>query len=201
MSNNAALTTSRPAVLADLFPAVPLREAALVVGAAGFVGLCAQISIPLPWTPVPLTLQTFGVLLSGAILGARRGVAAMSLYALAGLMGVPWFSPPHRTHPGALWGYIVGFILAAGLAGAWAERGQDRRPLAALGTFFVADLSIYAVGLPWLALGLHLSARQTYTLGMEPFLGGDALKAIVAAGLLPGAWRLFGPKKISPPKD
>lgn len=120
----------RRLVLADLIPrskGTRLREAALVLGGAGLTGLAAQISVPVHGSPVPVTGQTFGVLLVGAALGARRGAASMALYLVAGFVGVPWFAggTAGSIHLSTL-GYLVGFILAGALVGALAERGADR---------------------------------------------------------------------------
>src|SRR5271154_2068141 len=102
-----------PVVLADLIPGSVARDMLLVVGAAAFVGLLAQISIRLSFTPVPITGQTLGVLLAGTALGWRRGAAAMALYALAGVAGVPWFAGRTSGYASASFGYIIGFFVAA----------------------------------------------------------------------------------------
>ncbi len=180
----------RPLVLADLLPGAVARDVALVVGSAIFVGLAAQLSVPVPGTPVPVTGQTFAVLLSGAALGWRRGLAGMALYLVAGAAGVPWFAH-HSSGTGApSFGYIVGFLLAAAVVGALARRGGDRTPLRTVGTMAVGTLLIYAVGLPWLMQSLHVGLAKGFALGVRPFLVGDAIKVALAAGLLPAAWRL-----------
>ncbi len=171
-----------------------VRDVLLVVGGAGFVGALAQISIPLHFTPVPITGQTLGVLLAGTALGWRRAAASMALYAIAGVAGVPWFAGHASGYVGATFGYIVGFFFAGAACGYLAGRGADRSVLRALPAMLVAEIIIYAFGLTWLALDLHLSASATLADGFTPFLAGDAIKAVIAAGLLPAAWKLCGPR-------
>jgi biotin transport system substrate-specific component len=192
MSQSAALRRPAPIVLADLIPGALVRDILLVAGAAGFVGALAQVSIHLSFTPVPVTGQTLGVLLAGTALGWRRAAAAMALYAVAGVAGVPWFADHAHGYVGASFGYIVGFFLAAALCGFLAERRADRSVLRSVPAMLAAEVVIYAAGLTWLALDLHLSAGQTISEGLTPFLAGDAIKAAIAAGLLPVAWRLAG---------
>ncbi|MEU9888318.1 biotin transporter BioY [Sphaerisporangium sp. NPDC051011] len=177
----------RPAVLSDLIPGKLVRDVALVVGAAGLVGLSAQVSIPLPGTPVPLTLQTFAVLLSGAALGLPRAFFGMALYMLIGQLGVPWFAPDAGN---ATLGYVVGFILAASAAGALARRGGDRTALRTVATMTISTVLIYAVGLPWLMVATGMDFGTAFDKGVVPFLIGDGLKVLAAAALLPAAWKL-----------
>src|ERR1700690_4067667 len=115
MSNAITLPRPKPLVLADLLPGTLVRNVLLVLGAAGLVGGLAQISIHLSFTPVPITGQTLGVLLAGTALGWKRGAAAMALYGLAGVIGVPWFAGHESGYVGASFGYIVGFVLCAAL--------------------------------------------------------------------------------------
>ena len=188
-------------VLADLVR-MPLgsktREAALVVGGAALTGLAAQISIPVHGSPVPVTGQTFGVLLVGVVLGARRGAASMALYLLAGFVGVPWFAggTTGSIHLATL-GYMVGFILAGALVGRLAERGADRSPWRTALTMAAGNLVIYACGVPYLALSAHLPASAALHYGLTVFLLGDALKILLAAGLLPSAWKLAGRRRVA----
>jgi biotin transport system substrate-specific component len=183
-------------VLADLIAvhrgrvAHAVRDALLVVGAAGFVGVLAQISIHLTFTPVPITGQTLGVLLAGTALGWRRAAASMALYAVAGVAGVPWFAGGGSGYASASFGYIVGFFFAATACGYLAERGADRSVLRSVPAMVVGEIVIYAFGLTWLALDLHLGAAATLKDGFTPFVAGDAIKAAIAAGLLPVAWWL-----------
>ncbi|MGH2871780.1 MAG: biotin transporter BioY [Solirubrobacteraceae bacterium] len=195
MNNAATLPRRTPLVLADLVPGALTRDALLVIGGAGLVGLLAQISIHLSFTPVPITGQTLGVLLCGTALGARRGLAAMGLYAVAGLIGIPWFAGHASGYVGASFGYIVGFILCAVVCGALAERGADRSLLGSIPAMVVGEILMYGVGVTWLALDLHVGAGAAISLGLTPFIAGDAIKAALAALLLPAAWKLAGPRR------
>jgi biotin transport system substrate-specific component len=195
MSNAAALPRRSPLVLADLLPGAAVRDGLLVVGAAAFIGLLAQISIHLSFTPVPITGQTLGVLLAGTALGWWRAGAALMLYAVAGVAGVPWFAGHSSGYASASFGYIVGFIAAAVLCGYLAGRGADRSVLRSLPAMIAAEVVIYAFGLTWLAIDLHLGASATIADGLTPFLAGDAVKAAIAAGLLPAAWWLAGSRR------
>jgi len=195
MSNAAALPRRSPLVLADLLPGAAVRDGLLVAGAAAFIGLLAQISIPLSFTPVPITGQTLGVLLAGTALGWWRAGAALVLYAVAGVAGVPWFAGHSSGYASASFGYIVGFVAAAVLCGYLAGRGADRSVLRSLPAMIAAEVVIYAFGLTWLAIDLHLGASATIAAGLTPFLAGDAIKAAIAAGLLPAAWWLAGPRR------
>ncbi len=180
-------------VLADLLPGTRARDAALVVGAAAFVGVSAQIAITLPFTPVPLTMQPFAVLLAGASLGLRRGAAGMLLYVLVGLAGVPWFAQQHGGTAvvyTASFGYLLAYPFAASLVGALAARGGDRTVLRTTGTMALGLLVIYTFGLPWLMATLNVRLAKGLALGVTPFLLGDAIKVALAAGLLPLTWRL-----------
>ncbi|MCV0402462.1 MAG: biotin transporter BioY [Chloroflexi bacterium] len=187
-----AQAVARPRVLADLIPGELARDVALVVGAAALTGLAAQVAVPLPFTPVPLSLQTLTVLLAGAALGPMRGGAAMGLYLVAGTLGVPWFSEQRSGWEFASFGYIVGFVLAAIVVGALARRGADRTVPGTAGLMVLGNLLIYVLGVSWLAVSLDADLPTAIGLGATPFLLGDALKIAVAAALLPAAWRLAG---------
>lgn len=188
-----ATATARPgAVLADLLPASRVRDAALVAGGAALTGLAAQLSVPIPHSPVPVTGQTFAALLVGTALGARRGFLSLALYALAGVAGVPWFADGASGSGAVSFGYVLGMLLASAVVGALARRGADRSPLRMAGTMILGEAVIYAVGVPYLALAAHLSASQAIAAGLTPFLIGDALKAVLAMGAMPTAWKLAG---------
>lgn len=168
-------------------------NAALVILGALVVGISAQVRIPLGFTPVPLTGQTFGVLLVGASLGASRGGAALVLYLLLGVIGFPVFTEGGRgvQHVlGATGGYLIGFIAAAVLVGRIAERGGDRRFPAALAGMAAGSMVIYAFGLIGLMVALGVGPGRALELGLYPFLVGDLLKALLAGLLLPIAWWL-----------
>ncbi|GHJ98878.1 biotin synthase [Streptomyces sp. Y2F8-2] len=185
-----ATTLARPGtVLADLLPTSRVRDAALVIGGAVLTGLAAQLSVPVPGSPVPVTGQTFAALLVGTALGARRGFLSLALYALAGVAGVPWFAGGASGAGAVSFGYVIGMLLASAAVGALARRGADRSPLRMAGTMILGEAIIYAVGVPYLALAAHLSFPQAVAAGLTPFLIGDALKAALAMGALPTAWK------------
>ncbi|MGW7382619.1 biotin transporter BioY [Streptomyces sp. NPDC054794] len=198
-----ATATVRPgAVLADLLPSPKLsasleqggaparvRDVALVVGGAVLTGLAAQISVPVPGSPVPVTGQTFAALLVGTSLGAGRGFLSLALYAVAGVVGVPWFAGGTSGSAAVSFGYILGMILASTVVGALARRGADRSMLRMAGAMLLGEAIIYAVGVPYLAYAADISASSAIANGLTPFLIGDALKAALAMGLLPAAWR------------
>jgi biotin transport system substrate-specific component len=195
------MSTAAPApagtVLADLLPAssasrARLRDAALVAGGAVLTGLAAQISVPVPGSPVPVTGQTFAALLAGTALGARRGFASMFLYAAAGVAGLPWFAGGTSGWSMPSFGYILGMLAAATLVGALARRGGDRTMPRTAGVMILGSAVIYAVGVPYLAHAAHLPAGRAVALGLRPYLLGDALKAALAMAALPTAWRLTG---------
>ncbi|MGI5198045.1 biotin transporter BioY [Streptomyces sp. CA-288835] len=176
-------------VLADLIPASRVRDIALVAGGAALTGFAAQIAVPVPGSPVPVTGQTFAALLVGTALGAGRGFLSLALYALVGLAGVPWFAEgSHGLSP--TFGYIVGMMLAAALVGALARRGADRSVFRMAGTMLLGSAVIYAIGVPYLSAATMLSPTEAVAAGFTPFLIGDAFKAALAMGLLPTAWKL-----------
>ncbi|CAK7284559.1 MULTISPECIES: biotin transporter BioY [Streptomyces] len=190
--STATVSTRPGAVLADLLPASRVRDAALVLGGAALTGLAAQLSVPVPGSPVPVTGQTFAALLVGTALGARRGFLSLALYALAGVAGVPWFAGGDSGAGSVSFGYVLGMLLASAVVGALARRGADRSPLRMAGTMVLGSAVIYAIGVPYLALAAHYSLAQAAAVGLVPFLIGDALKAALAMGLLPTAWKLAG---------
>ncbi|WP_330175838.1 biotin transporter BioY [Streptomyces sp. NBC_01498] len=193
--STAAVTTRTGAVLADLLPVARHRYAvdtALVLGGAALTGIAAQIAVPVPGSPVPVTGQTFAALLVGTALGTRRGFLALAVYTLVGVAGVPWFSAGSSGPGGASFGYVLGMLLAATVAGALARRGGDRSVARTAGTMVAGSLIIYAVGVPYLAVAADLTLGQAVAAGLTPFLLGDALKAALAMGLLPASWKLVG---------
>lgn len=185
----------RPArpVLADLLPGALARDVTLVVAVAALTAVAAQVVIPVPGLPVPLTGQTFAVLLGAAALGPWRGATAQAVYLTAGVVGLPVFagaSSGWESVAGASGGYLVGFVLAGVVVGALARRGADRRVLSTVGTYALGTLAVYAVGVPWLAVSTGMPITAALLTGAAVFLPGDALKAALAAALLPSAWRL-----------
>ncbi|MFJ6938871.1 biotin transporter BioY [Streptomyces sp. NPDC101132] len=190
-----ASVTFRPgAVLADLLPASRTRDVLLVSGGAALMGVAAQIAVKVPGLVVPITGQTFAALLVGTALGARRGFLSMALYTLVGMAGVPWFAGGTSGAGGATFGYVLGMLLASTLVGALARRGADRSVARTAGAMVLGSAVIYAVGVPYLALATGMSLSAAVAAGMTPFLVGDALKAALAMGVLPAAWKLLGRK-------
>jgi biotin transport system substrate-specific component len=170
-----------------------VADAALVALGAALVALAAQITIALPFTPVPITGQTFAVVLVGGALGAARGAASLSLYLLLGLVGMPVYSDGGSgwdVISGATGGYLVGFLLAAGLTGFLAERRWDRRLSSSIAAMLTGNVVIYLVGVPWLASVADYGLEEALEKGLYPFVVGDLLKLYLAGALLPAAWRI-----------
>lgn len=182
-------------VLGDTLPGERSRDALLVLAGAGLVGLLAQISIHLSFTPVPITGQTLGVLLVGTSLGFRRGTAALVLYAVAGLAGLPWFAAGGSGYVGPDFGYVVGFIASAAACGYLAERRADRKLISAIPAMVVGEVVMYVIGVGWLAVAKHWSVGYAISEGFVPFWIADAVKCAFAAALLPSTWRLVGKRR------
>jgi biotin transport system substrate-specific component len=174
------------------------RDVMLVIAGSVVVAGMAQISVRLPFTPVPITGQTLAVLLVGASMGAVRGVVSLLLYLVEGAAGLPVFAegksgllylasadPLHTTG-----GYLWGFVVAAFVVGWLAQRGWDRGVGSAIGALVLGEIAIFSLGVPWLAAAINVSADRALELGLYPFVLGEVLKILVAAGILPGAWRL-----------
>ena len=175
-----------------------LRALVLVVGGALLTALGAQLTFHLPWTPVPVTGQTLAVLLVAATLGMRLGVASQGLYVVLGAIGLPFYAGGEggwTAATGSTAGYLVGFVIAAAVVGALAERGQDRSVLTALPAVLFGTAVIYAAGATWLAHSLDISATKAIELGVTPFLLGDAVKVAIIGLGLPAAWRLVGDRR------
>lgn len=194
-----AAPLSGPTLADRVIPRTLVRDIALVAAGAGLTAAAAQVIIP-AW-PVPFTGQTFAVLLVGASLGMTRGALSMGLYALLGLVGLPVFAPQadgsHLTGLAALaapsFGYIVGFVAAAAIMGWFAQQKWDRKVLKTLVALVASTVVIYAFGMTWLGvvlaqLGVDDVLGTTIASGLVPFLIGDAIKAVLAAALLPAAW-------------
>ncbi len=178
-----------------LFPSASLvRHVALVVGFVALTALCARIRIFLPWTPVPITGQTFAVLLSGAVLGSRLGAVSQGTYFALGLVGAPVFQGGNAGWDyvtGATGGYLIGFVIAAYLVGLLAERGWDRRHVAA--AMLLGNVAIYVPGLLWLGAVANVAWERVLPAGLYPFVLGDLLKLTLAAVVLPSAWVFLRP--------
>ncbi|MGW0390837.1 biotin transporter BioY [Streptomyces sp. NPDC003042] len=188
-----ASVSFRPgAVLADLLPASRVRDIALVTGGAALMGVAAQIVVKVDGLVVPITGQTLAALLIGTALGAGRGFLSLALYTLVGMAGVPWFAGGASGAGGATFGYVLGMLLASTVVGALARRGGDRSVPRTAGTMVLGSAVIYAVGVPYLMAVTGISLGDAVATGMIPFLIGDALKAALAMGALPAAWKLAG---------
>jgi biotin transport system substrate-specific component len=204
-------TADGPTIAERLIPAAlavrlgaTARDLILVAAGSLLIALSAAVAIRLPDNPVPITGQTFGVLLAAGALGGRRGITATALYVLVGVIGLPAFAEGKggvgviaavnegRLVLGATGGYLIGFLLASALVGWLAECRWDRRLPGALGAMLVGNAVIYLVGLPWLAAATGFSADETIAKGLLPFVLGDALKILLAGAALPAAWWLVG---------
>lgn len=195
---------ARRLVLAEILPAGLTRSGVTVILGASLTAVAAQVTIPIPGSPVPVTGQTFAVLLTAAALGPARGLAAQALYLVLGVAGLPVFAGAGHGLGvvfGATGGYLAGFLVAAVLTGYGARRGADRSPVRTLLLFALASAVIYLMGTAWLCLDTGMSASAGIAAGVTPFLPGDTAKALLAAGLLPGAWRLAGRGAGSPTSD
>jgi biotin transport system substrate-specific component len=167
----------------------------LAFAGSWLVAALAQIQITLPFTPVPITGQTLGVLLVGASLGPGLGAVSMLLYLAQGAIGLPFYSggdsgAEFLRLTAVTGGYLWGFVLSAAVVGALARRGWDRSIRSSIGAMFLGEVVLYAVAIPWLMQALDVSLGRALELGLAPFVVGDTLKLLAAAGLLPLAWRL-----------
>lgn len=168
------------------------REALLVLGGSVLIALAAQVAIPLPFSPVPVTGQTFAVLLVGALLGSRRGALSLLAYLAEGAVGLPVFAGGGSGLPwllGPTGGYLVGFVAAAFVTGWLTERGWDRRIHTTALAMLIGNGVIYLCGLPWLAR--FVGADRVLALGLWPFVPGDLIKLALAALALPSGWKLM----------
>lgn len=182
---------TRVPVLADVLPATRGRAAVLVVGAALLTALLAQVSVPVPGSPVPITGQTLAVVLTAAALGPVRGVAGQAVYLLLGAVGLPFYSDAAggwEVLTGATGGYLLGFLPAAWLIGMAARRRQDRHLLTAVPLFVAGQGVVFAIGVPWLAVVADLSPAAALEAGLYPFVVGGVVKAAIAGLLLPAVW-------------
>jgi len=182
------------------FPRSRVVSVLLVITAAALTALAAQWRIHLPFTPVPITGQTFAVLLTGAGLGWKLGASGQLLYLAAGALGAPVFSDSSGGFDvivGATGGYLVGFVFAAGVVGWMAEHRQDRTFATMFTAFILGSAVIYVFGVTGLMISVGMSLSGAMEAGVVPFLLGDLIKASAAGVLLPGAWRLLGDRRWS----
>lgn len=186
------MSVARPLTLVDV--AAPrsntLAHVTLVVAASLLTAAAAQLEIRLPWTPVPITGQSFAVLLTGAVLGARRAFLAQALYLLEGACGMPFFAGGAAgivKLVGPTGGYLVAFPFAAALTGMLAERGWDRSPLRMFTAMLAGSTVILSLGAA--QLSQYVPAGALLATGVLPFVPGDLTKSMLAAGLFPLAWK------------
>jgi len=197
--------------MADLWrPCVKTRslfyDLCAVVGGSALIALSAQLVVHLPFSPVPITGQTFAVLLLAALLGSARGVLCVLTYLAEGLSGLPVFAGAGSGPAwllGATGGYLVGFVPAAWLVGRLAQMGWDRRFRTTVAAMLFGNTAIYACGLAWLAClntvgRVNLGLNSLLTVGLYPYILGDILKAVLAGMLLPGLWQALGRSGRSP---
>lgn len=176
-----------------------VRDVLLIIGFSLIIALTSRLEIHLPFTPVPITLQTLFVLLTGAALGSKRGALALLAYLAEGAAGLPVFAGGAG---GFLYlfsvtaGYLWAFPIAAFVVGWLCERRLDRKFWSSAFAMLPGSLIIYAIGVPWLAVVAHLSLYQAFLGGMLPFIPGDLFKLVVAALLLPSAWAIV--RKVKP---
>lgn len=167
------------------------RGVTLAVVFSLLIGVSAHVSFFLPFTPVPVTLQTFAVLFTGALLGSRLGTATLALYIIEGVAGLPVFAPGNGPFAD---GYLAGFVVAAFVVGLLAERRWDRNPFGMAAIMAIGSAIIYFFGVIWLSIYVHGLSHVLYE-GMIVFLPGDAAKAALAAVLLPTGWKLLGSRR------
>ncbi|WP_341954428.1 biotin transporter BioY [Salinibacterium sp. TMP30] len=185
------LTLGRPTLADTIFSRSLTTDLVLVGAGAALTAAMAQLVVPL--YPVPITGQTLAVLLVGSTLGATRGMLAMLLYAILGIVGLPVFSEASSglgVLAGTTGGYIVGFIFAAGLTGWLAQRDWDKKFLGAAVSFLAGTGLTFVFGLTWLALVTGGSLEQVLAWGLYPFIIGGVIKAAIAAAIIPSTWKL-----------
>lgn len=175
-----------------------VQNTALVIAGCLFTALLAQIRIYLPFTPVPIVGSTLGVLLTGSLLGSRLGFASMLLYLALGAIGLPVFSAGNSGivyMQGATLGYLVAFPIVAAVMGWFAERGWDHHVGTYAAALVIGSLIFYVLGAGWMAFGRGMGLGAALLQGVVPFIIGDAIKVLIAVGVLPGGWKLLGTNK------
>jgi len=182
---------------ATVFPrSTALTQALFVMGGIGFISLLAQVAIPVPGSPVPVTGQTLAVLLIGTTYGARLGLMTFATYLLAGVAGAPIFAPSGASANhgldrllGATGGYLFGMLVASFLLGYLADRKADQKFKTSFPALLLGDAVIFFFGLTWLHYSLELSWSATFAAGLTPFIFGEMLKIAITATSLPLVWR------------
>ncbi len=188
--------TSAAVISQRVLPRTRVTPVVLVISAAALTALAAQWEIHLPFTPVPITGQTFAVLLTGAALGMTLGAAGQLVYVAAGALGLPIYAGGaagwDAAQAAGTSGYLIGFIVAAGVVGFMAERRQDRTFPTMFTAFVLGSFIIYFFGVIGLMITFDMTVSEAIVAGVVPFVVGDLIKAAAAGLLLPGAWRLLG---------
>lgn len=188
------MSASAVTLRAALLPRTSVvTDTLLVSGGAVFIALVAQLAFYLPFTPVPVTGLTFGVIVTGAAMGAVRGLLATMLYVLLGVAGLPVYADASYGLDvliGVTGGYLVGSVLAAALTGFLAEKAWDRKVVSAVPAMLLGELVIFIIGVGWLMVVLDVGLMEGLVLGLIPFIPGEIVKLTAAGLLLPGAWKL-----------
>lgn len=176
-----------------------VKDTAAVILSSLLMALLAQVAVPLPFSPVPITGQTFGVLLLGAALGARRAALALVLYLVEGVVGLPVFAPGTMIGParlvGPTAGYLLAFPAAAFVLGWLAERGWSRSVWRLTLAMLLAEAVIFSGGIAWLVVVTRAPLAVAFEMGLYPFLPGECVKSLLAALALPAAWRLLSARE------
>ena len=175
-----------------------LTQASFIVGGTLFIAAMAQIAIPVPGSPVPVTGQTLAVYLIGTTYGARFGFATFATYLLAGIAGAPVFAPAATVGlarlTGATGGYLIGMLVATLVLGALADRKADQKFKTSFPALILGSVIVFAFGLTWLHASLNLTWAQTISAGLTPFIFGEVIKIAITATSLPLIWRKISQK-------
>ena len=174
-----------------------LTQAGFILGGTFFLGVMAQIAIPIPGSPIPVTGQTLAVLLLGTAYGASLGFATFAFYILMGILGAPIFASGSHglaRFTGPTGGYLAGMLLASAITGALAGRKWDQKILTVIPTMLIGDVIIFTAGLFWLHHATAQSWSWTFSKGFTPFILGEAIKIVIASTALPTVWRFVAPK-------
>ena len=193
------MSISTGSLRATVFPrSTALTHAAFIVGGTLFIAALAQIAIPVPGSPVPVTGQTLAVYLIGTTYGARLGFATFSTYLLAGIAGAPVFAPAATQGlarlTGATGGYLIGMLVATLILGALADRKADQKFKTSFPALILGSVIVFAFGLIWLNVSLNLTWAQTISAGLTPFIFGEVIKIAITATSLPLIWRRISKK-------
>jgi biotin transport system substrate-specific component len=193
------MSISTGSLRATVFPrSTALTHAGFIVGGTLFIAALAQIAIPVPGSPVPVTGQTLAVYLIGTTYGARLGFATFSTYLLAGIAGAPVFAPAATQGlarlTGATGGYLIGMLIAVLVLGALADRKADQKFKTSFPALILGSVIVFAFGLIWLNVSLNLTWAQTISAGLTPFIFGEVIKIAITATSLPLIWRRISKK-------